>query len=77
MRIILFIRSIIIVEVPEFFDQAAIVNLPLVVHVASYEFVKESCVLALLQILRNFSSSFDDAHEVFDVNHVISRRVNR
>ena len=72
----LLICCIVIIEISQLFNQAAIVYFALIVHISTNIFVKEASILTFLQVLGNFGSSINYSHKVFNVNNIIAVRVN-
>ena len=72
----LLICCIVIIEISQLFNQAAIVHFALIVHISTNIFVKKASILTFLQVLGNFGSSINYSHKVFNVNNIIAVRVN-
>jgi len=72
----LFICCIVIIEISQLINQGAIVYFALIVHKSTNVFMEKAGIFTFLKVLRNFRSSINYSHKVFNVNDIIAVGVN-
>ncbi len=72
----LFICCIVIIEKSQLIYQAAIVYFALIVHKSTDVFMEKAGIFTFLKVLRNFGSSINYSHKVFNVHYIVAVGVN-